>query len=224
MSLHDLAFIHVQLSAQGLRRPALRDLNSRLAELSSWAVNPFDALTHILQVLGGASAEFSGYYVPAAELTRHAGDYQTVVGPALGCAMPDKRKRIAIWFSWQVKGKGQGLGVLLAELFSCFPRMGFGQVNSDPYSSEVDVPNLEYLVCRDIGNLTLRGRGKLSVPEADIMAMFSSNGVGTAATQLCMHLEDAWKTALLQSSVHGVSELTVTWREWWLGHWASPIA
>jgi hypothetical protein len=223
MSLHDLAFIHLQLSVQGLRRSGLRDLNARLAGLSRWAVNPFDAITNILQAAGGANKEFSGYYVPAAELTKHAGDHQTVAGPVLGCTMPDKRKRIAVWFSWQVGGKGHDLGVLLAELFSCFPRMGFGKVNTEPNGGEVEVPNLEYLVSRDVGNLTLRGRGKLSVPEADVLAIFGGNGVEAAATQLCMHLEDAWKSSLLQSGVHGVSEVTVTWREWWLGHWASPI-
>jgi hypothetical protein len=224
MNLHDLAFIHLQLSVQGLRRSGLRDLNARLAGLSRWAVNPFDAITNILQAAGGANKEFSGYYVPAAELTKHAGDHQTVAGPVLGCTMPDKRKRIAVWFSWQVEGKGHDLGVLLAELFSCFPRMGFGKVNTEPNGGEVEVPNLEYLVSRDVGNLTLRGRGKLSVPEADVFAIFGGNGVEAAATQLCMHLEDAWKSSLLQSGVHGVSEVTVTWREWWLGHWASPIA
>ncbi|TCO47362.1 hypothetical protein [Actinocrispum wychmicini] len=86
--------------------------------------------------------------------------------------------------------------------------------------------NLEYMVCRDLGNSVFRGKAKVSVPESFIAKRFAETQTEPAASQLCVALEDAWKgaTAVKKNSLARVREITVSWREHWLGHWAVPIA
>jgi hypothetical protein len=221
ITLHDLEFIHLQLTLRGIRRSALREINSYLTEHSCWKADPSDALMHIHNTLAVAREEYSSH-VLAGELSEYAGDYQTLVGPALGCTVPDSRKRIAVWFSWQMEGTGEDLALPLVELFRSFSDIGLGpSANADAVGTET--PNLEYLVCRDVGNWVLRGRGKLSIPEVDMLQLFHGMELESAAARLCVSIENAWKTSLRRRGAHGVSELTVAWREWWLGHWASLI-
>jgi hypothetical protein len=219
-ALDDLAFIHLQLSVAGRRHSDIQDMNLQLAEPASWPTNPSEAISHILRMLKLSSRE-SPAYVYTTDVSGRVGDYQTLVGPVLECAMPDRRKRIAIWFSWQTEGAGQEQATPLVELFDSFSVLEFGARESGP--ARIDMPNVEYLICRDIGNSVFRGRGKFSIPEADMLAMFDGNGVESAAVKLCMSLEDTWKASLRRRGVRGVSELALSWREWWLGHWASPI-
>lgn len=219
-TLHDLDFIHLQLAASGIRRSSLHDLNSRLAERSCWQANPSDALMSIYTVLA-AGAGGSPNHVLGGELSKHAGDYRTLVGPMLDCVVPDGGKRIAVWFSWQTEGVGADSTTPVADLFRCFSDIGFGS-RADAGATATQTPNLEYLICRDIGNLIVRGRGKLSIPEADVLSLFGP-GFESAAANLCVTLEQAWKAALRRSGARGVSELAVGWHEWWLGHWASLI-
>lgn len=219
-TLDDLAFIHLELSASGVRRSSLLYLNSQLTAPASWLERPSDALIRIHEVLVPGSNE-STDFVRAGEVTRHAGDYQTLVGPFLSCTTPDRMKRIAVWFSWQMEGTSQDLATPLAELLRCLSDIGLEGNATD--AGHAGSPNLEYLICRDIGNLVLRGRGKLSIREADMLAIFGGNGLEAAAVKLCVSLENAWKASLRLRGVRGVSELTVVWHEWWLGHWASPI-
>ena len=47
ITLHDLEFIHLQLTLRGIRRSALREINSYLTEHSCWKADPSDALMHI---------------------------------------------------------------------------------------------------------------------------------------------------------------------------------
>jgi hypothetical protein len=221
ITLHDVEFIHLQLSASGIRRSALREINSRLTDKNCWTTDPSDALMYIHGALAAAS-EGSPNHVLTGELTAYAGDYQTLAGPALSCTVPDHRKRIAVWFSWQMEGTGEDLGIPLMELFKSFSSLGLGpSVNAERGGTET--PNLEYLVCRDVGNWTLRGRGKLSIPETDMLELFHDMELESAAARLCVSIENAWKTFLRRQGAHGVSDLTVAWREWWLGHWASLI-
>lgn len=219
-TLHDLDFIHLQLAASGIRRSSLPDLNSRLAEHSCWQANPTDALMYIYNVLATA-ADGSPSHVLAGELSKHAGDYRTLVGPMLACGGPESGKRIAVWFAWQTEGVGADSTTPVADLFRSFSDIGFGS-SADAGAPGTQTPNLEYLICRDVGNLIVRGRGKVSIPEADVLKLFGS-GFESAAARLCVALEQAWKTALRRSGTRGVSELAVGWHEWWLGHWASLI-
>ena len=221
ITLHDLEFIHLQLSVSGTRRSALREINSHFTEHSCWKTDPSDALTYIHDTLAAVS-EKSPSHVLAGELSEFAGDYQTLVGPALGCIVPDGRKRIAIWFSWQMEGTGEDLAIPLVELFKSLSDIGLG-LSVGAEGSGTETPNLEYLVCRDVGNWVLRGRGKLSIPEVDMLELFRGMELESAAARLCVSIENAWKASLRRRGAHGVSELTVAWREWWLGHWASLI-
>jgi hypothetical protein len=221
-ALDDLAFIHLQLSFAGVRRSALRELNSRLADRSVWATDPANALAYVHDSLAGSNKESTGH-VLAGELSKHAGDYQTLVGPMLGCTVPDQKRRMTVWVSWQTEGTVEDLATPLRELFTAFSDIGFGPRARNAGSFKTDIPNLEYLICRDIGNSVLRGRGKLSVPEADMLTLVGGNDVESAAAKLCVGIERAWKRSLARRGAHEASELTVAWREWWLGHWSSPI-
>lgn len=221
ITLHDVEFIHLQLSVSGIRRSALAKINSHLTEHNCWATDPSDALMYIHDSLADTT-ERSSSHVLAGQLSEYAGDYQTLVGPALGCTVPDSRKRVAIWFSWQMEGTGEDVAIPLVQLFKCFSEVGLGpSVSADGAGTET--PNLEYLVCRDVGNWILRGRGKLSIPEVDMLKLFRGMELESAAARLCVSIENAWKASLRRQGAHGVSELTVAWREWWLGHWASLI-
>ncbi len=221
ITLHNLEFIHLQLSASGIRRSSLHELNSRLAEHGCWQANPSAALIHINDALTPAIKESPSHQL-AGELSSYAGDYQTLVGPMLGCTVPDSRKRIAVWFSWQMEGVGEDLAIPVVELFRSFADIDLSpRVRAE--EADTKTPNLEYLICRDIGNWVLRGRGKLSIPEADMLDLFGGPELESAAARLCVSLEQAWKASLRRRGARGVSEVTVAWREWWLGHWASLI-
>jgi hypothetical protein len=222
-TLDDVALIHLQISARGARRAEIEELNSRLDENGPLLSKPVDGLKLLhdtLLPLGRDSAD----YVRAGHLSERAGDYQSLVGPMLPCTVVDRRKRIAVWFSWQMEGIGRDLATPLSDLFSSFNEIGLGLDNDAEKNKDLaGTPNLEYLICRDIGNSVLRGRGKLAIPEIDVLAMFGGDGIESAAVAMCMSLEDAWRTSIRREGIIGASELTVAWREWWLHHWAAPI-
>jgi hypothetical protein len=222
ITLHDMDFIHLQLSVSGIKRSSLRELNSLLAEYDYSHANPSDVLVHIHDALTGTRRESPNHELTG-ELSSNAGDYQTLVGPMLAFTAPDTKKRIAVWFTWQMEGIGEDLTIPVIELFWSFSDIGLGPDDSTAEAAQT-TPNLEYLICRDVGNWVLRGRGKLSIPEADVLELFGGPDVETAAARLCVSLEQAWKASLQRRGAHGVRELTVAWREWWLGHWASLIS
>lgn len=218
----DIVFIHLDLTVRGVRRSEMRLLNDKLSDLASWATNPAEALLRIHEILVPGSDESSDY-VHTSEVTKHCGDYQTLAGPVLGCTMPERRKRLALWLSWQTVGTREDVAIPLVELLNCLPEVGFDMDGAGASTGKGRVANLEYLILRDIGNSVFRGRGKFSVSEPDLLALFGGGQVETAAVKLCISLENAWKASLRRCQIRGVSELTVTWHEWWLGHWASPI-
>jgi hypothetical protein len=220
-TLDDLAFIHLQLSFTGMKRQVIRSINDQLADRSSWLANPLEAIRYINLIVAPSDGASSSY-IYAGDNAGRVSDYQTLIGPALGSTVPDRNKRIAIWFSWQMEGERAHLGVPLAELFASLSKIGLATESASD-QDDAGLANLEYLIFRDIGNSVLRGRGKFSVSEDDILRIFRDNVLESAAVKLCMGLEDAWATSLRMRNVRGVSELTVSWREWWLGHWASPI-
>lgn len=219
-TLDDVAFIHLQLSFRSFRRSHVRKVNSGLTELTSWSADPVQAVDEIHGALSPSAGVMPNRSV-ADEPSFHVEDYQTLVGPALCTTPPSRAKRIAVWFSWQMEGAASGMAMPLEKLFSCFSELGPEPEGIGPRSS-IKIPDLEYLICRDIGNSVLRGRGKFSIPEAEIVEVYGG-GMEEAAVRLCVDLEEAWVASLRRHSVHSASELTVAWREWWLGHWASPI-
>jgi hypothetical protein len=222
VAIDDLAFIHLQLSFTGIRHTALREMNSRIAGQSTWWGDPAGALVYVHEKLSGSGGE-SPSYVREGDLSKHAGDYLALVGPMLGCAVPDQQKRITVWVSWQTEGTVDDLSMPLKELFTAFSQIGFGPIVRSDDNPQTNIPNLEYLICRNVGDGILRGRGKLSVPEADMVSLVGGTDIESSAVRLCVAIERAWKAALVSQRARGTSELTVAWREWWLGHWASPI-
>jgi hypothetical protein len=85
-------------------------------------------------------------------------------------------------------------------------------------TSLADVATVEYLICRATEQSVVRGKAKLAVPKT-VLRRFSAGGAEPPASKLCASLEEVWKAQVDQSAVDGVSELTVAWRESWLGHW-----
>lgn len=221
-TLDDLAFIHLRLALSGFRRSNLHELNARLAGHGSGFASPTDALLVVHNELA-CTEDMASDRVLESDLGKQAGDYQTLLGPMLGCTVPERQRRIAVWFSWQIESAVEDLAVPLNQLFAAFADLGLGPGDGTAPDPTAEAPNLEYLICRDIGNYVLRGRGKLSISEADMLTLVGSHERETAPSRLCVSLENAWKTSLRRRGARGVSELTVAWREWWLGHWASPI-
>lgn len=84
--------------------------------------------------------------------------------------------------------------------------------------SLADVATVEYLICRATEQSVVRGKAKLAVPK-QVLRQFSAGSGQSPPSKLCVSLEEAWQAQVEQSDVDGVGELTVAWRESWLGHW-----
>ncbi|MGW3962677.1 hypothetical protein ACWED2_22855 [Amycolatopsis sp. NPDC005003] len=213
--LDDLAFIHLQL---GVVTPA-EEVALPVAHSSE------DPRTAITTMLAGFAKVPNGKH--GQELGDHlwerAGDYQTLAGPVVPVVHPAAQRRLAIWISWQMERTSRGISVAVRALRQAFDYMGFPLPEGDATGPEArDAPNLEYLICRDLGNSLLRGKGKFSVPLNLVQQRFTSTAVEIAPSKLCVGLEDAWKTALDEDpGGYAVREVTVVWREYWLGHWAA---
>jgi hypothetical protein len=215
-TLGGLAFLHVQLSFSGLSLSDLRRVNKQLdgTEVKSY-ISPLDGLIRIYASLKAGEGQVHGL-VRAANLSKYMGDYQILAGPLFRCALPDRTRRIAVWFSWQMERPGQGIGAPLRELFECLH--AFSPMDIDlGVRGVTGRANLEYFICRDV-DASIRAQGRITIPETDVLAMFSASKVELAAASLCTVLEDAWKSALLRHGVIGVSNPSVALREWWLGN------
>jgi hypothetical protein len=207
--LDDLAFIHLQLALP-------HGVSIGLTKGNTVGLDPS---TFMKEVLGPAlrpHRKFVGNDI--------ADDYQTLAGPQLDYVHPDRQRRLAIWFSWQMNRTPEGLWAPLDSLSAALDSIGIG------WNSRFHAPtaNIEYLVCRDLGNSVLRSKGKLSVPYSFVADAFPRRGVEPSASQLCVALEDAWKNAskavaAKSKPAANIREITVSWREYWLGHWAAPI-
>jgi hypothetical protein len=81
-------------------------------------------------------------------------------------------------------------------------------------------PNLEYLICRHMRRSVLKGRGKVSVLPQSVR-IEPSDDLEADLTKLCVDIENAWRRQL--GPQYRARELTVSWREYWLGHWTLPL-
>ncbi|MFI5589241.1 hypothetical protein ACIA5G_29590 [Amycolatopsis sp. NPDC051758] len=206
--LDDLAFIHLQLGLV----PELK--RSQLPLQFSRGEDPRSAITAALRGL----AEGPHAVVREDRLRERAGDYQTLVGPPLAVGRPTQQRRLAIWISWQMERTDSGIATAVRTLRAAFERMGFRD-------GEHGLPNLEYLICRDLGNSILRGKGKFSLPVSVVSEIFEGRSLESEPSRLCVGLEDAWKAELDDDrKATNIHEVTVVWREYWLGHWSSTTA
>lgn len=219
-SLDDLAFIHLELSFADAQAEDLQAVDETFDAAAYSAKRPSDALIAVLQLLGSNQL---GDHQRAGSLLSNAGDYQCLVGRSRPVVTGAIKGRMAIWFSWQTQGGEVDLAIPLSGLLGALEEVGLLHRSPDGRSWDSSAPNIEYLVCRSKGNSIFRGKGKLSVPRDPSLQRYPADGLEPRPTDLCVSIEEAWRARTVTDGLPGVSDLTVTWREGWLGHWSMPI-
>ncbi|MGH3567721.1 MAG: hypothetical protein ACRDRH_17160 [Pseudonocardia sp.] len=214
--LDELTFLHLQLAVSGASRARLAAVNSGLAGLRAPGTGPADVLP---QVVGQLLRE-QQFELPSDEHTERlvgrAGDYQTVVGPALPVVADNDVRRVPIWIGWQMRKSEAGLRAPLLALHRAVDRLGLAEASTDGAADRTRAPSIEYLVCRQFGASVLRGKGKLAVARTVIERRFTDNRRGAA--QLAADLEDAWKAQLRADGDEQLfSDVSVSSREFLLG-------
>lgn len=219
VSLNDLAFVHLQLATNSAavnakaldaeckaqteigRRRSLSDrLNSVCTHLAGGATRQIEKTESTLVERAGDYSGFFGPYVPVdtAEWGRQ-GDAEA-----------------GIWVSWLAR---RGPGVLRGPLLDLERALhDLGGVHGT-----IDY-NIEYLVCREVSDGRLRAVGKLSLPERTRLTLEAgvvAESEERLPAKVCRRLEDLWRTRLAKRDI-GIIELTVSWQEFWLGHWSAP--
>jgi hypothetical protein len=216
-SLDDLLFIHLDLSIPDINEERLLEALSKEQAQKSSAQLPSEALARMLGTVGRG-----GYTDPqhTSTLVDQAGDYRCLIGPARQIRNSDENRRMAIWFSWQTQGTEADLAIPLRGLFEALRDARLIHKRDREFAWNRSSPNIEYLVCRNSGNSILRGRGKLSVLRDNALARYPDNALESRPTNLCVGIEEAWRARTTPSDRYALRELTVAWREPWLGHWA----
>lgn len=225
--LDDLAFIHFQLGLHDSVSSA--DLPHQYSD----GLDPTDVLTEVLAAVAGPPPVKPDITVRGQVLER-AGDYQTLLGPAMPAQWSRPERRLAIWFSWQMERTEHGIEVPMRALRKALGRIGLVPTLKSGADVLLDpaAPHIEYLICRDLGNSILRGKGKLSIPLATAQHRFPTTSAESGPSKLCVALEDAWKAVLDDKesksrrpgpATVNVREVTIAWREYWLGHWAATL-
>jgi hypothetical protein len=219
-TLDDLAFVHFQLAFDNARKLDLVEVDKETVAVNPPAKLPFDKrLRTILQALGNDGDAVSDLE-QSEDLNKFTGDYQCLAGPPHDVPPPDTRKRMALWFSWSTRGTELDLDLPVNGLLGALEDVGFPS-RQRTSGKPGDTPNIEYLICRNKGNSVLRGKGKLSVPENTALRLSPNGGPGRFG-RLCVAIEQAWRSRVAGSARGGARELTVAWRESWLGHWSPP--
>lgn len=219
-TLDDLAFINLQLSLEGLSMRDIESHNEALRARESRRGDPMDILQDVFAKLGYSDRlPVSGR--DRSDVAAKAFDYKTVVGTLFPCVPVSGRRRMALWFSWQVERNARGLLDVVNALYRALARVRMATVKDMRLANREESPNLEYLICRQFDGSVLRGKGKLSIPKDLVDRTFRGDMLEQPASKLAALLEAAWKSELLETE--GLLELTVAWRESWLGHWASSL-
>lgn len=208
-TLSDVAFVHLQLAIHGVAADRLNRILGKLLGESSTPGRPHKLLRELFKRLG-LPPDPDG---PAPATADPTSDYQTFAGPAFAYRPYQMPDCMAVWVSWEIARQHQGLAAPLDCLYRALAQVA----PAVPPSSGGDLATVEYLICRATEQSVIRGKAKLAVPKT-VLRQFSG-GVELPASKLCSALEEAWKAQVDQSGVDGVSELTVAWRESWLGHW-----
>lgn len=226
--VEDVAFIHLQLGSSVLAPDGMDELNDQVdgltgVERGSPAVRE-TALTRLLpelvRLLSADPRTVAAFEELPAHLRRRISDFQLLAGPARRIRPSSGEARRALWFSWEVEGHEDELRVPFVALYDAMRPLTQRWSAGDPNQG---LPNMEYLICRRVRHATLRGKGKLSLPES---ARTLIGGDPTELSRLCERIEALWKAELrkVNQSERPARELTVAWRENWLGHWNQPLA
>jgi len=219
-TLDDLAFVHLLLTGRRGRDEAagrLREPDRR----SDVGTDLLLALPACVEAVTGRPAGVPGtpgdgaVREALARLRRVAGDYQALVGPALAVEAAPATPRRPVWVSWQVEGGNPGVAGPLDALMNAFEAAGVGEGRTA--TGATDGPNVEYLVCREVGSSVVRAKGKLSLPEEFVTV--AGTPLEAAPTKLCVQLEDVWRAAMRPTADRpGRADVAVAWREYWLAH------
>ena len=214
-TLDDLALIHLQLTVRGVPVDRLNKIITNMTKNAAISHRPRDVLAELFLRLGVSAASERDR---PDELSARAGDYQTFLGPAVPYRPRAATARLPVWISWQITKKEDGLATPLSCLYQALD----GLVPTTAPRGHPVVPlsaltDVEYLICRSVDRSVLRGKGKLSVP-VDVLTRFDGAGGEAPASTFCVLLEEAWRARMDAAEVTGVGELTVAWREYWLGH------
>jgi hypothetical protein len=227
-SLDDLAFIHLQLAINDVSptqlpplQQAIEDAIESTASLTASQARtstPQDLLPTILPLV--ANGEYRPDPKALAYLMDRAGNYQVLAGPAMRTRNTGIENRKSLWFAWQAEGHDAGLAVPLVAFVDAVRTSGVVPIDDDV--AQHDEPNIEYLVCRDVGDSILRGKGKVSLP-VELLAKGGGSTLESDGPRLSASLEDAWRAELERHRFPGVGELSVAWLEHRLGPPTTPF-
>ncbi|MET8837211.1 hypothetical protein ABZV78_25300 [Micromonospora sp. NPDC004540] len=227
ISLDDLAFIHFQLAVNRLPVGGISQFEADLdAVIPSRHVDDTDGRTSapqyllpkILPLVTGSVGKPRDEKL--ARMIDRAGNYQSLTGPALRVRFAERDGRVPLWFSWQAADTDDGLAVPLIALTDALRAIGL--VPADDTGRNPRHPNLDYLVCREVGESTLRGKGKISLPR-HVLHDNAEPNLETIRARLCTSLEDAWRAALRRQSLPGGVEVAVAWAEFRLNNWTAAL-
>ncbi|MGR6318782.1 hypothetical protein Q2K19_32100 [Micromonospora soli] len=223
ISLDDLAFIHLQLAVNRLPPGGTQEFESDLRrrvrsaggdDMEGRTSAPQDLLPEILPLVTG-----NGNGKPGLDkltgLTDRAGDYQALTGPTM-LVRHEGNDRIPLWFSWRAAGTDDGLAAPLIAFMDALAVTGLAPAGGG--AKEIgDQPNLDYLVCRDVGESTLRGRGKITLSRR-ILRQFADTRPDVIGPRISTNLEDAWRVELGRYALPGGVEVSVAWMEYRLNN------
>ncbi|WBB69259.1 hypothetical protein [Micromonospora sp. WMMD812] len=224
ISLDDLAFIHLQLAVNRLPPGGTdefeKDLRGRIRsargdDREGRTSAPQELLPEILPLVTGNDNgkpdrdKLTG-------LTDRAGDYQVLTGPTMLVRPGEGSDRIPLWFSWRAAGTDDGLAAPLIAFMDALKVTGL-----TPAVGEMEevgaLPNLDYLVCRDVGESTLRGRGKITLSRR-MLRQFADTRPDVIGPRISTNLEDAWRVELARHALPGGVEVSVAWMEYRLNN------
>lgn len=207
-AMNDLAFVHLQLTGEFSTIPPdeATYVDQFIKSLPEWlGLRPTwwrDAGSDAADAL--------------AEMEERAKYYRCMVGPVTSppAESDDDPESKPVWVSWELTTNEQltallkGLRDAMQEVASNRPR-------------ELPAYNIEYLISRAMPDGRTRGRAKLSVPMAAIRRAVAGDwSLPTLGKEFCSLVENRWQTAMADARP---TELTVAWREHWLGHWTSEL-
>lgn len=213
-TLADVAFVHLLLSVQGVGSERLNRILGKLLADHTCPARPRKLLQSLFTRLGLRPEPVE----QVADASDPASDYQTFAGPAFTYRPQPVHDSLAVWVSWEISHSDDGLAAPLRCLYRALGQV-VPKTPDHPSVPLSEAATVEHLICRASEQSVVRGKAKLAVPKS-VLRRFSAGGVEPPAAKLCASLEEAWKSQVDQSGVDGVSELTVAWRESWLGHWA----
>jgi hypothetical protein len=218
--LDDLLFIHLELFFADTPAELLISAGEQADTEATHPGMPYEMLAGMFRAMG---RDPLGDPKRTASLMSNTGDYQCLIGPAREIADGDALRRMAIWFSWQTQGVQPDLALPLDGLYGALEDVGLLSKSTSKQHWNTDAPSIDYLVCRNIGNSIFRGKGKLSVVRDSALQSYPTDGLESRPTNLCVAIEEAWRARTARDGRHGVRELTIGWRECWLGHWSMPL-